>query len=162
MKVLLSSDQIQSRILEMGKQIAADYKGGEPHLVGVLKGACPFMTDLAQAIDLPLTLDYIAVSSYGKATKSSGEVKLIRDLDQGLDGRDLVVVEESPIQDLKVLYGTGAIRVTPDNKVVRVGGVKYTIKDGIVYDAKKLLADVRQIVKAAKEKEGKEIVQPGM
>ncbi len=75
---------------------------------------------------------------------------------------DLVVVEESPIQDLKVLYGTGAIRVTADNKVVRVGGVKYTIKDGIVYDAKKLLADVRQIVKAAKEKEGKGIVQPGM
>jgi hypoxanthine phosphoribosyltransferase len=94
MKVLLSSDQIQVRILEMGKQIAADYKGGEPHLVGVLKGACPFMTDLAQSIDLPLTLDYIAVSSYGKATKSSGEVKLVKDLDQGLDGRDLVVVED--------------------------------------------------------------------
>jgi imidazolonepropionase-like amidohydrolase len=75
---------------------------------------------------------------------------------------DLVVVEENPVQDLKVLYGTGAIRVTADNKVVRVGGVKYTIKDGIVYDAKKLLADVRQIVKAAKEKEGKGIVQPGM
>jgi imidazolonepropionase-like amidohydrolase len=76
---------------------------------------------------------------------------------------DLVVVEENPIQDLKVLYGTGAIRVTPDNKVVRVGGVKYTIKDGIVFDAKKLLADVRQMVKTAKEKEGgKGIVQPGM
>jgi Amidohydrolase family len=75
---------------------------------------------------------------------------------------DLVVVEESPVHDLKVLYGTGAIRVTADNKVVRVGGVKYTIKDGIVYDAKKLLADVREMVKAAKEKEGKGIVQPGM
>jgi len=75
---------------------------------------------------------------------------------------DLVVVEENPIQDLKVLYGTGTIRVTEDNKVIRVGGVKYTIKDGIVYDAKKLLADVRQIVKTAKEKEGKGIVQPGM
>ncbi len=75
---------------------------------------------------------------------------------------DLVVVEENPVQDLKVLYGTGAIRVTPDNKVVRVGGVKYTIKDGIVYDAKKLLADVRGMVKTAKEKEGRGIVQPGM
>jgi len=75
---------------------------------------------------------------------------------------DLVVVEENPIQDLKALYGTGTIRVTDDNKVVRVGGVKYTIKDGIVYDAKKLLADVRQMVKTAKEKEGKGIVQPGM
>jgi hypoxanthine phosphoribosyltransferase len=94
MKVLLSSDQIQARILEMGKEIAADFQGREPHLVGVLKGACPFMTDLAQAIELPLTLDYIAVSSYGKATKSSGEVKLVKDLDQGLDGRDLLVVED--------------------------------------------------------------------
>jgi len=94
MKVLLSFDQIQDRILEMGKQIATEYAGREPHLAGVLKGACPFMTDLAQAIDLPLTLDYIAVSSYGKATKSSGEVKLIKDLDQGLDGRDLIVVED--------------------------------------------------------------------
>jgi hypothetical protein len=75
---------------------------------------------------------------------------------------DLVVVEENPVQDLKVLYGTGAIRVTPDNKVVRVGGVKYTIKDGIVYDAKKLLADVRGMVKSVKEKEGRGIVQPGM
>jgi hypoxanthine phosphoribosyltransferase len=78
MRVLLSFDQIQKRIVEMGRQIGADYAGREPHLVGVLKGACPFMTDLAQAIDLPLTLDYIAVSSYGKATKSSGEVKLVK------------------------------------------------------------------------------------
>ena len=75
---------------------------------------------------------------------------------------DLVIVEGNPLADLKVLYGTGTIRVTPENKVVRVGGVRYTIKDGIVYDAKKLLADVRKIVKDAKEKEGKQIVQPGM
>ena len=94
MKVLLSFDQIQERILEMGKEITEDYKDGEPHLVGVLKGACPFMTDLAQAIDLHLTLDYIAVSSYGKSTKSTGEVKLVKDLDQGLEGRDLLIVED--------------------------------------------------------------------
>jgi hypoxanthine phosphoribosyltransferase len=94
MKVLLSFDQIQARIREMGKQISEDYAGREPHLVGVLKGACPFMTDLAQTIDLPLTLDYIAVSSYGRATKSTGEVKLVKDLDQGLEGRDLLVVED--------------------------------------------------------------------
>ena len=64
---------------------------------------------------------------------------------------DLVVVEENPVQDLKVLYGTGAIRVTPDNKVVRVGGVRYVVKDGIVYDAKKLLADVEKLVADAKK-----------
>jgi hypoxanthine phosphoribosyltransferase len=94
MRVLLSNDQIQARVAEMGGEIARDYAGREPHLVGVLKGACTFMTDLARQIDLPLSLDYIAVSSYGAATKSSGEVKLIKDLDQGLDGRDLLVVED--------------------------------------------------------------------
>ena len=94
MKVLLSFDQIQQRIVEMGKQISEEYSDKEPHLVGVLMGACPVMTDLAQAIELPLTLDYIAVSSYGKSTKSTGEVKLIKDLDQGLEGRDLLIVED--------------------------------------------------------------------
>jgi hypoxanthine phosphoribosyltransferase len=94
MKVLLSHDQIQARVVEMGEQISADYAGREPHLVCVLKGACTFMTDLCRAMEVPLTLDYIAVSSYGATTKSSGEVKLIKDLDQGLDGRDLLVVED--------------------------------------------------------------------
>jgi hypoxanthine phosphoribosyltransferase len=93
-KVLLPHDTIQARIREMGREIARDYAGRDPHLVGVLKGACTFMTDLARSVDLPLTLDYIAVSSYGAATKSSGEVKLVKDLDQGLEGRDLLVVED--------------------------------------------------------------------
>jgi hypoxanthine phosphoribosyltransferase len=94
MRVLLSHDQIQTRIKELGQEIARDYAGREPHLVCVLKGACTFLTDLARQIDLPLTLDYIAVSSYGAATKTSGEVKLVKDLDQGLEGRDLLVVED--------------------------------------------------------------------
>ena len=63
MKVLLSSEQIQARVAEMGREIARDYAGREPHLVGVLNGACTFMTDLARGIDLPLTLDFIAVAS---------------------------------------------------------------------------------------------------
>ena len=109
MKVLLSHDQIQARVLEMGRQISADYAGREPHLVGVLKGACPFMTDLAQAIELPLTLDYIAVSSYGKATKSTGEVKLVKDLDQGLEGRDLLVVEDIVDTGLTLSYLLGVL-----------------------------------------------------
>jgi hypoxanthine phosphoribosyltransferase len=94
MKVLLSHDAIRSRIQEMGREIMRDYEGREPHMVGVLKGACAFITDLSQAIEMPLTLDYIAVSSYGAATKSSGEVKLVKDLDQSLEGRDLLVVED--------------------------------------------------------------------
>jgi amidohydrolase family protein len=75
---------------------------------------------------------------------------------------DLVVVEQNPIENLASLYGTGAIKLDANNEPVRVGGVKYTIKDGIVYDAKKLLADVRRIVREAKDKEKKEIVQPGL
>jgi len=75
---------------------------------------------------------------------------------------DIIVIDENPLQNLKVLYGTGAIKLTEDNEVVRVGGVRYTIKDGIVYDAKALLADVRQIVEDKKEEEGFEILQPGI
>ena len=75
---------------------------------------------------------------------------------------DMIVVEENPLENLKVLYGTGAIKLTDDNEVVRVGGVKYTIKDGIVYDSKKLLEEVKEMVRAAKDKENFEIRQPGM
>jgi hypothetical protein len=74
---------------------------------------------------------------------------------------DLVLVEENPLENLKVLYGTGAIKLTEHNEVVRVGGVKYTIKDGIIYDSKKLLEEVRDMVQTAKEKENFEIRQPG-
>ena len=75
---------------------------------------------------------------------------------------DLIVLEENPLANMKVLYGTGAIRLDEDNNPIRVGGVKYTIKDGIIFDAKQLLADVREIVVKAKEESGEEIVQPGM
>lgn len=75
---------------------------------------------------------------------------------------DFVIVEENPLQNLQVLYGTGAIRLTDDNKVTRVGGVKYTVKDGMVYDAKKLLADVKKIVDEEKVKSGFVLKQPGM
>lgn len=75
---------------------------------------------------------------------------------------DFVIVEENPLQNLKVLYGTGAIKLTEDNEVVRVGGVKYTIKDGVIYDAKALLEDVREMVDKDKEERGFKIYQPGM
>jgi imidazolonepropionase-like amidohydrolase len=75
---------------------------------------------------------------------------------------DFAIVEENPLENLQVLYGTGAIRLTPDNKVVRVGGVKYTIKDGIIYDSKKLLNDVKKIVDEEKAKSGFVLKQPGM
>ncbi|MEL6122779.1 MAG: amidohydrolase family protein [Bacteroidota bacterium] len=75
---------------------------------------------------------------------------------------DLIIIDENPLQNLKVLYGTGAIKLTDDNEVIRAGGVKYTIKDGIIYDAKQLLADVREMVAEAKGEEGYEIKQPGI
>ena len=74
---------------------------------------------------------------------------------------DFVVVDENPLANLKVLYGIGAVKLTMDNEVVRVGGVKYTIKDGIIFDAKQLLGDVRDMGRAAKDREGFEITQPG-
>jgi imidazolonepropionase-like amidohydrolase len=75
---------------------------------------------------------------------------------------DFVIVEENPLQDLKVLYGTGTIRINENNEPVRVGGVKYTVKDGIVYDAKQLLEDVRKIVDGHKARENARITQPGL
>tara|TARA_R110000787_G_scaffold12665_6_gene40706 strand:+ start:96 stop:1649 length:1554 start_codon:yes stop_codon:yes gene_type:complete len=75
---------------------------------------------------------------------------------------DFVIVEENPLQNLKVLYGTGAIKLTEDNEVVRVGGVKYTIKDGVVYDAKRLLSDVKKMVDAEKSKTNWKLKQPGV
>ena len=110
MKVLLSNDTIQARIHEMGREIAKDYAGREPHLVGVLKGAFTFLSDLTRAIELPMTLDFIAVSSYGAATKTSGEVRLVKDLDQGLEGRDLLVVEDIVDTGLTLNYLLNLLR----------------------------------------------------
>ena len=75
---------------------------------------------------------------------------------------DFVIVDQNPLQNLKVLYGTGAVSLTEDNQVVRKGGVNYTVKDGIIYDAKALLKEVKDMVDAAKEKEGFNITQPGV
>ena len=75
---------------------------------------------------------------------------------------DFVIVEENPLANLKVLYGTVAVKLTKDNEVIRAGGVKYTIKDGVIYDAKKLLLDVKEMVEAEKEKTNWKLTQPGI
>ena len=110
MKVLLSHDAIQARVAEMGAEISREYAGKEPHLICVLKGACAFLTDLSRQIDLPLTLDYMAVSSYGSNSRSSGEVRLVKDLDQGLDGRDVLVVEDIVDTGLTLNYLLNMLR----------------------------------------------------
>ncbi len=92
--VVVSEDDLQSRITELGKEITADYASRAPLLVGVLKGACMFMSDLARAIELPVEFDFMAVSSYGSATRTSGVVRIIKDLDLDLTGRDVLIVED--------------------------------------------------------------------
>ena len=93
-KILLSEQQIENRIKELGQQITNDYQKKAPLLVGVLKGAFIYMADLARAISLPIEFDFMAVSSYGNATKTSGVVRIVKDLDIDLSGRDVIVVED--------------------------------------------------------------------
>ncbi|MFY9607585.1 MAG: hypoxanthine phosphoribosyltransferase [Blastocatellia bacterium] len=94
LKVLIDTQTLQARVREIGLQITRDYAGRNLHLVGVLKGACVFLSDLMRSIDLPLSLDFIGISSYGASTKSSGEVRITKDLDVSLLGRDVLVVED--------------------------------------------------------------------
>lgn len=92
--ILLSAEQIQARLAEIGAQISKDYEGRVPLLVGVLKGALIVMSDLARAIDIDVELDFMAVSSYGSSTKTSGVVRIVKDLDTDLAGRDVLIVED--------------------------------------------------------------------
>jgi hypoxanthine phosphoribosyltransferase len=103
-KVVVSEEQLQNRIRELGKEIAADYDGRPPLLVGVLKGAFVFMADLARAIDLPIEFDFMAVASYGAATKSSGVVRIVKDLDADLTNRHVLVVEDIVDSGLTLAY----------------------------------------------------------
>ena len=93
-EVVVSADQIQQRVAELGATISLDYADEAPLLVGVLKGAMHFISDLAQAIELPVDVDFMAVSSYGTATKTSGIVRIVKDLDVDLTGRHVLVVED--------------------------------------------------------------------
>lgn len=104
LRVLLSAEQIRVRIQELGRQITEEYAGKSLLLVGVLKGAIPFTADLLRAIDLPVQLDFIAVSSYGASTKSSGEVRILKDLDASLKGLHVLVVEDIVDTGLTLTY----------------------------------------------------------
>ena len=93
-EVVVTEDQLRARIVELGAEITRDYQGRSPLLVGVLKGAFLFMADLARAIDLPVEFDFMAVSSYGSSTRTSGVVRIVKDLDSELEGRRVLVVED--------------------------------------------------------------------
>jgi hypoxanthine phosphoribosyltransferase len=93
-EVVVSEDEIRSRIMDLGARITADYADRPPLLVGVLKGAFVFMSDLARAIALPVEFDFMAVASYGSSTRTSGVVRIVKDLDTDLSGRHVLVVED--------------------------------------------------------------------
>jgi hypoxanthine phosphoribosyltransferase len=94
LRVLLSEQQIQDRIREMGQQISAEYSDGPLHLVCILKGACFFLADLARAIPRDVRIEFMGISSYGARKSSSGEVKVTKDLDTSLEGANVLVVED--------------------------------------------------------------------
>jgi hypoxanthine phosphoribosyltransferase len=102
--VLLTEEQLATRITELGRQLTADYAGRAPLLVCVLRGAYVFLTDLARAVDLPLEIDFIAVSSYGATTRTSGVVRLVKDLDVDLTDRDVILVEDIVDTGLTLRY----------------------------------------------------------
>jgi hypoxanthine phosphoribosyltransferase len=103
-RVVVAPEDLQRRVAELGRQITEDYATKPPLLVGVLKGAVPFMSDLMRAIELPVDVDFMAVSSYGAATKSSGVVRIVKDLDADLADRHVLVVEDVVDSGLTLSY----------------------------------------------------------
>jgi hypoxanthine phosphoribosyltransferase len=103
-EVLVSADELQRRVGELGEQISRDYAGRSLLLVGVLKGAVFFLSDLMRFIDIPVELDFMAVASYGSATDSSGVVRILKDLETPIEGRDVLIVEDIVDSGLTLQY----------------------------------------------------------
>ncbi len=93
-EVMLTEEEVDKKIQELGEKISSDYAGKQVHLVCVLKGGSFFMCELAKRITIPVSLDFMSVSSYGSDTKSSGVVKIVKDLDEPLEGKDVIVIED--------------------------------------------------------------------
>lgn len=156
-RVLLSEQEVDRRIHEIGEQISKDYQGKQVHLVCVLKGGSFFMCELAKRITVPVSLDFMSVSSYGSETKSSGVVKIVKDLDDSVQDKDVIIVEDIVDSGRTLNYllemlrdrGPSSIRICtlldkPDRRVVdvRVNYTGFEIPDefvvgyGLDYDQK--------------------------
>lgn len=110
-KVLISADEIAVKLAEMGQQITKDYEGEDLLMVGVLKGAFIVMADLARQVHLPVEFDFMAVSSYGAATQTSGVVRILKDLDQEIAGKNVLIVEDIIDSGLTLSYLMKSLRV---------------------------------------------------
>ena len=137
-RIMITEEEIEQRTKELGEQISRDYEGKSVHLIGILKGSVFYMCELAKYITVPVTMDFMSVSSYENATKSSGIVRLIKDLDEPLEGRDVLVVEDiidsgrtlSYLLELLRKRNPNTLRLTtlldkPDRRVVHNVGVDY-------------------------------------
>jgi len=147
-EVQLPEAVLRTRIAELGREITRDYQGLQPHLICVLNGAFLFMADLVRAVDIPLTVDFLAVSSYGASRTSSGEVKLIKDLSLPLGGRHVILVEDIVDTGITMQYllhylqgrGPASLKVAallskPSRRRVEVpvDYLGFTIPDAFVY-----------------------------
>jgi hypoxanthine phosphoribosyltransferase len=127
-RVLISEEQIEQKLAEMGRAISTDYAGKNLLIVGVLKGAFIVMADLARHIDIPVEFDFMAVSSYGAATKTSGVVRILKDLDEEIAGRHVLIVEDIIDSGLTLHYLIRNLRVRqPDSLELAA----LLIKDGV-------------------------------
>lgn len=93
-RILLTEEEIRAKVQELGRRISSDYAGKEVLLIGILKGAMIFLADLVREITVPTQFDFMAVSSYGSSSKSSGEVRILKDLEYGVEGRNIIIVED--------------------------------------------------------------------
>lgn len=127
-KVLISAEEIEEKLAEMGAAITRDYEGKDLLLIGILKGAFVVMADLARQIDLPIEFDFMAISSYGSATKSSGVVRILKDLDQEIADRHVLIVEDIVDTGLTLHYLLKNLQV---RKPASLELAALLIKDGV-------------------------------
>ena len=127
-KPLITSEEIEAKLADMGRQITDDYEGKDLLLVGVLRGAFMVMADLARHIDLPCEFDFMAVSSYGASTQTSGVVRILKDLDEEIAGRDVFVVEDIIDSGLTLNYLVKSLRV---RKPASLEIASLLVKEGI-------------------------------